>query len=352
MAYLQYNGVKITGLSAAVPANVYHNLTDNEYFSAEDARAIVEKTGILERRIAPPEMCASDLCFSAAERLLSELSINRDEIDILIVITQTPDYKVPGTSNILQNKLGLKKSCAAYDINLGCSGFIYGLSLAFGLAGQPLINKVMLLVGETRSKAYSFKDRKTGFLFADGAACCIIEKDSQAPESCFILESDGSKRDYIKISAGSCRTPSTFDNIVEKLQPDGSMRSEIQGVMDGSAVFEFAITEVPRQVRKLLSLTSSSMDDFDYVILHQANAFMNDHLNQKMKVPKERSLSSLEKFGNTSSVSIPLTIVTQLHDKLKGGETLLLSGFGVGLSVASAIIKLNRDIHISKLVEI
>lgn len=352
MAYLKHEGVKILGMAAAVPRDVYHNLTDNDYFSPEDARAIVEKTGIVERRVAPPEMCASDLCQAAAEKLFEDTQTGRDEIDILIVITQTPDYKVPGTSNILQQRLGLKKSCGAYDINLGCSGFIYGLSMAFSLAKQPLVNKVLLLDGETRSKAYSFKDRKTGFLFADAAAACLIGKHDTAAESHFLLESHGSKWESIQIRAGGCRTPSTMENIEEKLQPDGSMRSEIQGEMDGSAVFEFAITEVPRQVMRILQQTAMTMEEIDYVILHQANAYMNNHLTHKMKVPSHKAIASLAKFGNTSSVSIPLTIVSQIQDKIKGGEILLLSGFGVGLSVASAVMKFETGIHISKLVEI
>lgn len=352
MSYLQYEGIKILGMAAAVPKHVYHNLSDNEYFSLEDARAIVEKTGIRERRIAPDEMCASDLCLAAAERLLGDMQIDREEIDLVIMITQTPDYKVPGTSNILQNKLGLKKSCGAYDINLGCSGFIIGLSMAFGLARQQHINKVLLLDGETRSKAYSFKDRKTGFLFADGAAACLIGKDPAASKSHFILESDGSKREYIIIKAGSCRTPSNLDNIEEKMQPDGGMRSEHHGVMDGSGVFEFVISEVPRQVKKLMQTTGLTLDQVDYVVLHQANAYMNDHLTHKMKVPPEKSVSSLEQFGNTSSVSIPLTIVSQLQDQIRDGKTFLLSGFGVGMSVASTIVRLEAGMHLSPLVEI
>lgn len=352
MSYLQYDGVKVLGLAAAVPKHIYHNLTDNDYFSPEDAKAIVDKTGIRERRIASPEICASDLCLAAAERLLGDMHLDREEIDALIVVTQTPDYKVPGTSNILQNKLGLKKSCAAYDINLGCSGFIIGLSMAFGLARQAQVNKVLLLDGETRSKAYSFKDRKTGFLFGDGAAACLIGKDPVASRSHFIMESDGSKREYIIIKAGSCRTPSTLENIEEKLHSDGSMRSEIQGVMDGSGVFEFVISEVPLQVKKLLQVAEASLDQVDYVVLHQANAYMNNHLTHKMKIPPEKAISSLEIFGNTSSVSIPLTIVSQLQDKLQGGKTLLLSGFGVGMSVASALVSLEAGTYLSPLVEI
>jgi len=336
MSYLNYEQVGILGLAAAVPRNVYHNLTDNDYFSLEDTKAIVEKIGIYERRIAPEGMCASDLCRAAAEKLFADLAVDRNEIDVLIFISQTPDYRTPGSGIILQDWLGLPKTCAAYDVNLGCSGFIYGLSLAFGFAKQDGVRKVLLLNGETRSKAYSFKDRKTGFLFADAGSACLVSKGTAFGESHFLLESFGSMHDYIMIKAGGSRCPSSLKTIKERAFPDGSIRSDEQGVMDGSGVFEFSITEVPRQVRQMLKITNREMDSIDFVVLHQANAFMNDHLIRKLKAPVSKAPTSLEKFGNTSSVSIPLTMVTQLGEELGVSKSLLLSGFGVGLSVATA----------------
>jgi 3-oxoacyl-[acyl-carrier-protein] synthase-3 len=338
MSYLKYERVGILGMAAAVPKNVYHNLTDNEYFNPEDARAIVEKTGIVERRVASTDICASDLCAAAAERLLSNIKADKQEIDVLIFISQTPDYRTPGSGIILQDRLGLPKSCAAYDINLGCSGFIYGLSLSFGLAKQDGVRKVLLLNGETRSKAYSFKDRKTGFLFADAGSACLISKGKDFGESHFLLESFGSMHEYIMIKAGGSRYPSSLETIKEKTYPDGSIRTDEKGVMDGNAVFEFAITEVPRQVRQMLKVTKRDMESIDHVVLHQANAFMNSHLIKKMKVPPEKAPVSLDRFGNTSSVSIPLTMVTELQAELRKPKSLMLTGFGVGLSVATALL--------------
>lgn len=351
MAYLVYRGVDVLGISAAVPKDVYNNLTDNKYFSSEDRIAIVEKTGIIERRIAPDNMCASDLCLAAADTLLNEMDIERDSIDVLISITQTADYRTPGNSSILQYKLGLSQECATFDINLGCSGFIYGLSMASGLLQQTHIKRVLLLNGETRSKAYSFKDRKTGFLFADAGSACILGKSDGDSKSHYMLESFGSLYPNIIITSGGYRNPSSIDSIVEREREDGSFRSDEQGFMDGAAVFEFAITEVPKQVKKIVKESGIDKDQIDFFVLHQANSFMNDHLIRKMKIPETKAPKCLERFGNTSSVSIPLTIVSELYDRLEGTKTILLSGFGVGLSVGSAVINTN-NIHISKLVEI
>lgn len=351
MPYLNYKHLSIIGLAAAVSRNVYNNLTDNTYFSTDYAQATVEKTGVYQRRIAPAGMCASDLCEAAANRLFKDMETDRQEIDVLIFISQTPDYRTPGTGIILQNRLGLSKSCAAYDINLGCSGFIYGLSLAFGLAKQDGVRKVLLLNGETMSKAYSFKDRKTGFLFADAGSACLISKGQDFGESHFLLESFGSMHEYIMIKAGGSRYPSSLETIKEKTYPDGSIRTDEQVVMDGNAVFEFAITEVPRQVRQMLKIAKRDMDSIDHVVLHQANAFMNSHLIKKMKVPSEKAPVSLEKFGNTGSVSIPLAMVTKLHDELSKPQRLLLTGFGSGVSLASAILETDSILS-SDLVEI
>jgi len=351
MAYLKYCGVGIKDISAAVPMIVYNNLKDNQFFAQEDRDAIVAKTGIIKRRIAPTDMCASDLCFAAAEKLLSEMGLDRSSVDVLISITQTADYRTPGNSSILQNKLHLSQDCATFDINMGCSGFIYGLSMASGLLQQKHIRHVLLLNGETRSKAYSFRDRKTGFLFADAGSACLLGKEDSGIESHYLLESFGSLYKNIIINAGGCRNPSSIESIIEKEQEDGGFRSDEQGFMDGSAVFEFAITEVPKQVKQILRLSEIDKEIIDYFVLHQANAFMNDHLTRKMKIPENKAPMCLDRFGNTSSVSIPLTIVSELRNNLAGSKNLLLSGFGVGLSVGTAILKTNNP-HVCVLEEI
>ncbi len=352
MAVCSFNGVSITGISATVPKNIYNNKTDNSFFSQETVFDIIEKIGVYQRRVADENMCASDLCFCAAHNLIEEMNIERNEIDFLIFVSQTPDYRMPATSFILQDRLGLPKTCAAFDINLGCSGFVVGLNIAYSLAAQSSIRKILLLNGETRTKVYSFKDRKTGFLFGDAGAASLIEKSHSVGDSFFVIESDGSKNDYIKIKCGGYRYPSSSESFKEIMRNDGSIRSDEQGYMDGSGVFEFVITEVPRQIKNLYQISGYTKDDIDYFILHQANKFMNEHLLKKMKIEPAKAPMNLNKYGNTSSVSIPLTIVSELQEKIQGKkQKILLSGFGVGLSLASAILDIDK-IHICKLTEL
>ena len=352
MAIFSYNGIGISGFSGVVPKHIFNNYVDNPNFSKEDAKAIVDKTGIFERRVADDQTCSSDLCFVASEKLFSSLGVDKSEIDVLIFVTQTPDFRMPASAIILQDRLGLPTSCAAFDVNLGCSGFVYGLNMAYSFAQQSSIRKVLLLNGETRTKVYSFKDRKTGFLFGDAGTACIIEKDSSVGKAIFALDSFGDKADAIKVKAGGYRFPSSCETVKEKIQTDGGIRSDEQGFMDGAGVFEFVLMHVPKHLKNLLLKAEITQDDIDFYIFHQANKFMNDHLIKKLKLPEEKVPYSVAKFGNTSSVSIPITITSELGEKINNGvHKLMISGFGVGLSLGSAIIEV-KDVHIADIVEV
>lgn len=351
MAIFTHQGVGISGLAAAVPANIYNNLTDNKHFSLNDLNSITEKIGVRERRVAPRDMCASDLGFAAAKALIRDCRIPLDSIDALIFVSQTPDYRMPATGIIMQDRLGLSKHCSAFDVNLGCSGFVYGLNMAYLMAAQASINRVLLINAETRTKVYSFRDRKTGLLFGDAATACLIEKDEKMGPSWFILDSDGSKSDFIKIKSGGYRFPSDANSFIETEREYGAYRSDEQGIMDGSGVFEFVISEVPKQVKKVLEISELRTNDVDFFMFHQANQFMNSHLVKKLKLSPDTVPSNIDRFGNTSSVSIPLTIVSELQDKLGQQVRLLICGFGVGLSIGSAIINVDNP-TVSKLVEV
>ena len=352
MAYLHFDGTGISGLAAAVPKNVINNYKYTSYFPEEDVKEIVKKTGIKERRFVDDKTCASDLCCAAAEKLFDDMAIDRSEIDLLIFISQTPDYRMPATSIILQDRLGLPKSTIAFDVNLGCSGFIYGMAIAFSMIQQSHFRKVLLLDGETRSKVYSPKDRQVAFLFGDAGVAALIEKDPKYGESHFSLNSDGARYDLIQIKAGGYRYPSSAETVKEKVVDEhGNIRSDEQGFMNGADVFNFLIREVPKDIKWLLNKTNSSLDAFDYYVFHQANEFMNSYLVKKLKLDHQKVPMSIEKFGNTSSVSIPLTIATQLQGKLKDRKKVMLCGFGVGLSWATAIVRF-ENCAISDLVEI
>ena len=352
MAIFKYSGIGISGISAAAPKEKYNNLVHNDFFTEKEVKSIIDKTGIKERRVASSNICASDLCYFAAKQLLKEMVIDINTIDVLIFISQTADYRMPATSIILQDRLGLPKSCAAFDINLGCSGYVYGLSLAFSLCTHNTIRKVLLLNGETRTKVYSFKDKSTGLLFGDAGAATLIERNKDAGESIFSLNSDGSRYQSIMIPAGGYRYPSSSETVKEKVFDDGSIRTDEQGIMDGSGVFDFTIQDVPWDITRVLHESGKAINDIDIFLFHQANKFIVDHIAKKMGIPLEKVPYSLDKFGNTSSVSIPLNIVSELSYQLSNEvKTVLMTGFGVGLSWATGLLNLNKP-YISQLIEI
>lgn len=352
MAQLAFEGIGITGLAAAVPSRQIDNLIPTPIFTADIAASVVDKTGIRYRRMADPGVCASDLCFAAADRLLNEMAVDRETVDAVILVTQTPDYRMPATALLLQHRLGLSKTAGAFDINLGCSGYVYGLSVAFSLAANPCLRRILLLNGETRTRAYSMKDRATGLLFGDAGTATLIEKQAAAGTSHFSMNSDGSRAELIMIKSGGYRNPSTAESLQEKAQPDGGLRSDEHGVMNGPGVFEFLIEEVPADIRRMMSATNTTTGDFDYFIFHQANRFMNEHLRRKFKIPPEKMPYSLDRFGNTSGVSIPLTMAVELKDALRAkSNRLFLCGFGVGLSWGSAMLN-TSPITVPDLVEV
>lgn len=352
MAQVSFEGVGILGLSACVPKNTIDNRSYTEHFSKEEAADIVEKTGIEERRFAPEGMCASDLCYAAAEKLISDLEIDKSEIGLLVFVSQTPDYRMPATSVLLQNRLGLSKATMAFDINLGCSAFVYGMSVVYSLIEKGSIKYALLLDGETRSRVYHPKDRRVAFLFGDGGVAALIGKNEEFGKSYFSLNSDGSREDLIKVKAGGYRHQSTPETLAERvIDEHGNISTDEHGTMNGADVFNFVLAEIPSNIKEIFAFAGQEKESMDYYVFHQANNFMNGYLAKKLKLPAEKVPSCIAQFGNTSSVSIPLTIGSQLQGKLDGKKTLLLSGFGVGMSWASAVVPF-VDCHITDLVEI
>ena len=352
MALLKFNNVGITALAAAVPHTIIDNYRYIEYFDTAQVKQVVDKVGIYERRFADANTCSSDLCFAAAEKLIADNNINKDEIDLLVFISQTPDYRMPATSVILQDRLGLSKSTIAFDINLGCSAFIYGLSVVYSMVSAGCIRKALVLDGETRSKVYSPKDRRTAFLFGDGGVAALVEKSENFGESYFSLNSDGSREDLIKINGGGYRNPSTIETLRERVVDEyGNIRSDEQGYMKGADVFNFVIVEIPKDIRRLLSYSNTELNRLDYYIFHQANNFINTYLAKKLKLDGSKIPSTIEKYGNTSSVSVPLTIADKLKGKMDGDKRLMLSAVGVGMTWATAIVPFH-DLRISDIVEV
>lgn len=349
---MTFNDVGITALAGAVPHTIIDNLKYTQYFPEDQVKEVVEKVGIYQRRFADDKTCSSDLCYAAAEKLIADNDINRDEIDLLVFISQTPDYRMPATSVLLQHRLNLPNTTIAFDINLGCSAFIYGLSVVFSMMQNKGLRRALLLDGETRSKVYSPKDRRSAFLFGDGGVAALIERNPKFGESFFSLNSDGSRGDLIKINGGGYRMPSSVETLKERVVDEyGNIRSDEQGYMNGGDVFNFVIREIPKDIKKIVQFSGKDLDSIDYFVFHQANNFINSYLAKKLKLDTSKMPSTIAKYGNTSSVSVPLTIVDQLKGKLETKKDLFLSAFGVGMTWANAIVTF-VDCKISDIVEV
>lgn len=352
MAILSFKGIGITAMAGAVPKQVINNYEYTEFFPADQVKEVVDKVGVFERRFADSETCSSDLCFAAAQKLFSDNDIDREEIDLLVFISQTQDYRMPATSITLQHRLGLKNSCIAFDVNLGCSAFLYGMSVVFSMMQTGNIRKALILDGETRSKVYGPRDRRSAFIFGDGGVAALVERDSKFGTTTLSMNSDGSRADLIMIKAGGYRHMSTPETLKEKVVDEyGNMRSDEQGYMKGGDVFNFVIREIPRDIKQTLEFANTKTEDLDYIVFHQANNFINSYIAKKMKLDTSKIPHTIEKFGNTSSVSVPLTIVSELKGKLNGQKTLLLSAFGVGMTWATGIVPF-VDTKISDIVEV
>lgn len=352
MAILKFENIGISALAACVPKNKINNYKYTKYFPVEDVKKIVDKIGVFERRFADENTCSSDLCYAAAEKLIEDNNIDKSEIDLVVFISQTADYRMPATSILLQNRLGLSKSTIAFDVNLGCSGFIYGLSIVYSFMSQSGLRKALLLDGETRSKVYSPKDRTSAFIFGDAGVAALIERDDKFGDSHISLNSDGSRGELIMIPGGGYRKMSSSETLQERVIDEyGNIRSEENGFMKGGDVFNFVIIEIPKDIKRLFTEANENIGDMDYYVFHQANDFINSYIAKKMKLDKDKIPTTIHKFGNTSSVSVPLTIVSELKNKLNGSHRIMLSAFGVGMAWATAIIPI-VDCKISDIVEI
>lgn len=353
MALLEFKDVGITALAACVPKNVIDNYHyDLDIWPEEEVRKVVDKVGVVERRFVNDKTCASDLCFAAAEKLIADNNVDRSDVDLLVFLSQTPDYRMPATSILLQDRLGLPMTTMAFDIQLGCSGFINALSIVYAMMQNQGFHKALLLDGETRSKVYSRKDRREAFIFGDAGVAALIERDEKFGESHFSLNSDGSRGDLIMIKGGGYRNMSSVETLMEKVVDEyGNIRTDENGYMNGADVFNFVIVEVPKDIKRLMTVSGEDIQQMDYYVFHQANAFINNHIAKKLKLNQERIPSTIQKYGNTSSVSVPLTIVSELKNKMAGKKKLMLSAFGVGMAWATAIVPF-VDCSISEIVEL
>lgn len=342
MAFLEIKNVRIAGISAGVPDTIVRNTDGHVQSDDYDAEAFVESTGVFERRFTN-KLTTGDLCYAAAEKLIQDLSWDKAEIDGIIFVSQTHDYVEPATACILQDRLGLSKECYAEDLSMGCSGWVYGLSNAASLVSTGSFRKFILLAGEAKTKGVEDDP-----LFGHAGTATALEYDENAESLKFHFGTDGSGFDAIIIPDGGARNQFSMDSLKEE-HIDGRLFNRTQTHMKGMDVFSFGISTAPKSIRKLGEHFDFNYQDCDYLLLHQANMKMNNFILKKLKFDVAKAPSCMDKFGNTSSASIPLIIVTKLREQ--NNAKLICCGFGVGLSWGTVALKLDNT-HISELVEV
>lgn len=346
MAILKFNHVGIKAMSACVPKKIVYNKDLGYLIPEEEIEKTIQNIGVVERRVVDDDVCASDLCYKAALKLMEDNDIDPNSIDVLLFMSQTSDYRIPATAPILQHRLGLSNDTLCLDLSLGCSGFVFALSTAYAYANMGL--RVLLLDGETFSKIVNKRDKVDWPLYGDGATATLVEQ-GDFEESVFILKSDGAGKDSVIIRDGM-RNKITPESCIEKEEEEGNIRSGLEVFMDGMAVFNFAMKRVPKSIKEIVEVSGTTMEDIDWLVFHQANKFMTDFFTKKLKFNPEKVPYCIQKYGNTSSTSVPLTIVSELHDKLKNGDRVVMSGFGAGLSWGTARVVFN-DCKISPVIE-
>ena len=338
----------ILAIEYVLPGRILTNEELAVLYDNWTAEKIEKKTGIKARHITAEDETAADLGVAAAQKLLAKNVVPKDEIDFIVCVTQSPDYKLPTTACIMQDRLELKKNCGAFDINLGCSGFVYGLAVAKSLVETGIANNVLLITAETYTKHIHSLDKSTRTIFGVGAAATLIGHGGM--EICgFDLGTDGEGNDFLIIPTSGARKRPTPETAVEK-EIDGNIRSEDNLFMDGARIFEFTIREVPSSVKRILKKENIKKDEIDLFIFHQANQFMLDFLEKIMKVDKQKCYHNFSDTGNTVCASIPIAFKRAMDEGvIKNNQTIVLSGFGVGLSWGSTVIKTGNFFSESKI---
>lgn len=333
MAFLEFNHSQISGIVASIPKN---EESSNEllYLSDSEKKLLIKTIGIDKRRVSPKDMKASDLCFYAAIKLLNELNWQREDIDLLVFVTQSPDYVIPTTSACLQTRLGLSEKCITIDVNQGCAGYVYGLSIVNAYMSSSGLKKALLLVGDTITHYIKKGDYSLQSIFSDAGSCTAVEKNLLDSKSYFNLQSDGTGFDVIHLK----KTQNQEEQEYLK--------------MNGHEVFNFGLREVAKNANALLKHFQIDKNEINFLVLHQANKLLNDMLRKQLGFTVEQTPSTLEKYGNTSCATIPLTMVSELGEILETSKKkLLLSGFGVGLTWGSVFVEIDK-LRCCKLIEV
>lgn len=342
MALLSANHIRIAGLSGAVPVNIEENCSLTDLFSSEEAERFISSTGVVSRHVSQ-RLLSSDLCTAAAERMIADLGWSKDSVEGLVVVTQSPDYFRPSNATLIQNRLGLSKECAAMCISFGCSGWVYGLQAASGMIAMGL-KRVLLCCGEG-IQAYNPLDKSTYPLFGSAGTCTALEYDENAASMIFHLATDGSGWKAIIMPDGGYRNPCTPKSYELQEFEGGIKRTRMNTALEGMDVFTFGISQPPRSIKALCEKAKIDLASIDYLLLHQANLFLNAKIAKKVGVPPEKCPHNIEEFGNSSSGTLPLLMVTRLKQQLAERPLKMIGcAFGVGLSWGSVAFETNKPI--------
>ena len=330
MSFYRNKGIKIAGMSCAVPDNRVTVESFSKVFGEEIPAKFSAGTGIKAMYKALPEQTASDLATAAAQMLFEKVGIDHEEIGLMVLVTQSPDYRRPSSASVVQKRLGLPIDCSCMEINLGCSGFVYGMQTAMSLMNSSDVKYGLLLMGETASKLVDSHDKSIVMMYGDAGAAVLLEKTQEETESTSLLRSDGSRYKAIILPAGGFRDMNPGHE--RFLCSDGIERSLYDIYMDGTSVFSFSITDVPKALNDYLAYTGTTASDYDTFIFHQANEFIIKQIIRKLKLKKESVPISLDRYGNTGGISIPLTLCDAFGESESEVKRVLTAGFGIGLS--------------------
>jgi 3-oxoacyl-[acyl-carrier-protein] synthase-3 len=331
----------IIAIHHCVPAQRLTHAELEERFGAKHALSIAKLSGIRERRVAPPGMTAADLAFAAADRLLTERAVDRAAVDLLLVTTQTGDYQIPATANVLHERLGLGQQCAAFDLNLGCTAYPYALAVAQGFFTAGLAQRALVINADALTGVIHPQDRSLVPLHGDGAVATLLEP-ATGDEGLlgFELGTDSSGWRHLLMPASGAREPRSAQSRQEETDEGGCVRTPEHLRMNGPAIFHFSIHKVPEAVEAALKKFGVTLEEIDLVLLHQANRFMLDQIYKKLRVPAEKQFFYLEEVGNLSGASTPAVLSEAVRvGGVKPGALVLLVSFGVGLSWALALVR-------------
>lgn len=341
MPTFNFNNIRITGLSAAVPKNVVKTESYKDRFGSEEVDKFMMMTGITQTHRATEHQTASDLAYTAANELLTKKNIDRSEIGALVFGTTSPDYRRPASAFILQKRLGLSVETAVFDISLGCSSLIYGLQVLSSMMNNSDINKALLLLGDTATKTTNPNDRASIMIVGDTGVALLLEKTEQAEPIVSLVRSDGNGYRYLIVPGGGYRNLNASHT--EEVCADGNKRSLHNSFMMGTSVFTFTISDVPRLLKDYLNLTNTTVEDYDAFAFHQANLYILKQIAKKVKISFEKMLLSIDRYGNTSGAS-PILSLCDAYGKTENTKLkTMLCGFGVGLSWGVTSLELNTN---------